>query len=103
MVPIIDIDDKEDILDNVRNNLTADEILAWIPYEKDVYEDDEVCIDISNIESFRRIQQLILRAMVYSDSQRIDCPFCQHQLELIEDDNCNKHSRCKNKFRKFLL
>ena len=35
-----------------------------------------------DVDSFRRMQQLILRGMVYSDEKRDCCPFCGKKLEL---------------------
>ncbi len=41
---------------------------------------DSVYLDIFDIDSFRRIQQLILRCMVYADQARDCCPFCGAEL-----------------------
>lgn len=37
-------------------------------------------VSLSDIESFRRIQQLLLRGMVCADRTFSDCPFCGHGL-----------------------
>lgn len=42
-------------------------------------------------KSFRRIQQLVLKSMVYSDTERNDCPFCQYHLEKVDEDNVTKY------------
>ncbi len=42
-------------------------------------------------KSFRRIQQLVLKSMVYSDTERNDCPFCQYHLEKVAEDNVTKY------------
>lgn len=52
MIPII----KEDeLIEDFVSEIIADEIIYWTPFEKDKYSNNEVCVDISNIESFRRI------------------------------------------------
>lgn len=58
----------------------ADEYIVCTPYEQDSFEPNECYISISNIETFRRIQQIILRAMIYADKKRIDCPYCNQKL-----------------------
>lgn len=57
---------------------TADEIIVCSPNT-----DDDVkttLIDISDIDSFRRIQQIVLRGMIYADKKHDTCPFCGDSL-----------------------
>ena len=42
---------------------------------------------MEDIDSFRRIQQIILRGMIYSDTKRDVCPFCGKPLH--KDPNRN--------------
>lgn len=72
--------DNSIILDKVKNNIVSDEYIVCFPYELNTYEPEEMCVDLSNIDSFRRIQRLILRGMILTDTQRNECPFCQHPL-----------------------
>jgi ribosomal protein L37AE/L43A len=58
----------------------ADEILEATPFEEEALDQHKVYLSVENIESFRRVQQLVLRAMVYSDERRDDCPFCHGKL-----------------------
>ncbi|MBQ8382170.1 MAG: hypothetical protein IJX47_03085 [Clostridia bacterium] len=51
----------------------ADEYLTLSPVE---VEDGQICVSIHDVESFRRIQQILLRGMLYADVQRKTCPFC---------------------------
>lgn len=45
------------------------------------WEDEpDLCLSMSDVDSFRRIQQLFLKGMVYSDFKREVCPFCQGEL-----------------------
>lgn len=50
------------------------------------YEGNDIFISINNIESFRRIQQILLRGMIYSDNKRDICPFCGAELEKRNND-----------------
>ncbi len=70
--------------------------IALCLYEKQEIEADEVLsvdpngetdlrLSIYDIDSFRRIEQLILRAMVYADEKREVCPFCGRELHKSED------------------
>lgn len=70
--------DNEKLLDKIKQNLQADEYLILSPYEE--REEDSILISMTSIESFRRIQQIVLRGMVYADTARKDCPFCNNKL-----------------------
>lgn len=52
------------------------------------YPDDvggnAVLLSLFDIESFRRVQQILLRGMIYSDQKRDICPFCGKPLEQNE-------------------
>ena len=53
--------------------------------------DGNLFISINNIESFRRLQQIILRGMIYSDKKRDFCPFCGSYLTQVDGKYvCNK-------------
>ncbi|MDE5715514.1 MAG: hypothetical protein K2I42_05210, partial [Anaeroplasmataceae bacterium] len=62
----------------------ADEYIICRPYH--MIGNQECFISISNIESFRRIQQIILRTMIYTDEKRVECPFCNHQLTQVKQE-----------------
>lgn len=69
------------IYENIKEKTSANECLFVVPYE----DSQGLFVSISNIESFRRIEQLLLRGMVYSDYRRTDCPFCYGNLEKEEN------------------
>ncbi len=48
-------------------------------------EKDKIYLSLYDISSFRRIQQFILRAMIYSDTKKDTCPFCGAKLVLGEE------------------
>lgn len=58
------------------SNMCADEI---IPIYPDM-NGEGIRVSISDIDSFRRIQQIILRGMVYADVRKKICPFCSREL-----------------------
>ncbi len=67
----------------LKNSYEADEYLFACPTE----EDKAVYLSIYDIDSFRRLQQIILRGMVCSDKTRDVCPFCGQPLERIDGKN----------------
>ena len=76
-------EENTELLKAVKAELAADEYVVCTPYE-DACERHST-IDINNIESFRRVQQILLRAMVYADEKRNECPFCCNKLTVNED------------------
>ena len=73
----------------------ADEVIVCTPFENDSTLKYASWISIENIDSFRRIQQFILKAMIYSDTERDDCPFCGDRLRFNEDDNSYECDNCR--------
>ncbi len=81
-----------------------------IPYETHIFNDDfdtkDTLISINNIDSFRRIQQLILKGMIYSTETFKTCPFCGNHMikegdifhcqscrQLIYKDHCEETNK----------
>ncbi|MBO5701056.1 MAG: hypothetical protein J6S71_01325 [Clostridia bacterium] len=58
----------------------ADEV---VPVSAD--GEEAVRLSIYDIDSFRRIQQMLLRAMIYADAAHKICPFCGKELADAED------------------
>ncbi|MDE7454884.1 MAG: hypothetical protein K2M64_03550, partial [Clostridia bacterium] len=75
-------EDNGDLLDSIKAKVPADEYVVFSPCEETAQE--ATFVDITSIQSFRRIQQILLKGMVYSDVKRIECPFCDKQLTLNE-------------------
>ena len=63
-------------LESFRSRCHAEEFLIASPSD----EQGSVYLSLFDIESFRRVQQLLLRAMVYADEKRDICPFCGEHL-----------------------
>jgi ribosomal protein S27AE len=51
-------------------------------------------LSLFDIESFRRIQQILLRGMIYSDHQRDICPFCGDSLRYVEPEGDAPRYEC---------
>ncbi len=52
-------------------------------------------LSIYDIDSFRRIQQMLLRAMIYSDEVHSECPFCGKELSKAEDAEHYECGACR--------
>lgn len=69
------------LLQSVKDSVKADEYIVCTPYdENDQADTSTVLVGITSIESFRRVLQIILRAMIYADENREECPFCNSKL-----------------------
>jgi predicted RNA-binding Zn-ribbon protein involved in translation (DUF1610 family) len=72
---------KEDsMIPDSLKGIQADETLICTPFEEDYLQREDEFLSVENIDSFRRLQQLFLKGMIYSDTERKDCPFCSGQL-----------------------
>ncbi len=74
--------EKESISTTMLNSLKAD-----LPSDEYLFcnstnygEKNSLYLSIFDIDSFCRIQQLLLRSMIYSDKERTHCPFCGSKL-----------------------
>ncbi|MDE6028859.1 MAG: hypothetical protein K2F90_00885 [Clostridiales bacterium] len=80
--------DNAELLQKIKKGVKADEYVVCTPYDDC---EDGALIGITSIESFRRVQQMLLRAMIYADTARDECPFCNGKLtvnaELSTADN----------------
>lgn len=63
-----------------QNDYLVDEIIVANQFEEDYVARNDVYISMEDVDSFRRIQQIILKGMIYSDTTRDICPFCGGKL-----------------------
>lgn len=72
-----------------------------IDIESHILTDDfntkDTLISINNIDSFRRIQQLILKGMIYSTTNFDICPFCGNQL--VKNKDVYQCTHCRQEIR----
>ncbi len=88
---------QEDVeaLQAFREKYPADEYLFAEPVSYG--ERDRVYLNLFDIDSFRRIQQILLRCMVYADEGRETCPFCG--MPLTRGEEGYECSLCKTLIR----
>jgi uncharacterized Zn finger protein (UPF0148 family) len=78
MITASDYDIKT--LNSHKKTYGVNEIVVANPFDEEYLERHDVYINIEDIDSFRRIQQVILKGMIYSDTKRDVCPFCGGKL-----------------------
>ncbi len=103
LLPSLQFTDDELLAKHKRSKL-FDEVIILEP----VYVYDKMCkrtfVSMEDIESFKRLQQIILRGMIYSDTTHQECPFCHAKLKKDEMgdyycDRCRleiKEATCPN-------
>ncbi len=103
LLPVTDTASGMQSLAGLKGRVAAEEYLLAAPMAD---ETSPTVLSIYDIDSFRRLQQIILRAMVYSDFGRKTCPFCGEPLsagdEGFECDSCrtviaSRHCSTENK------
>ncbi|MBN2540589.1 MAG: hypothetical protein JXB08_03585 [Bacilli bacterium] len=101
---ISNINDPDAIKEYERDT-RLDEVIVVNHFEEDESTGNQVYISVEDIDSFRRIQQIILRGMIYSDTKRTVCPFCGGHLSKhplhghYQCDDCMiqiKEDKCPN-------
>lgn len=68
-------------------NKEVDEVVFITPNEDFAYKNDYLFISSKSIESFRRLQQVIQRAMIHSDASYNICSFCGKDYAKKENDD----------------
>jgi hypothetical protein len=79
LVPDVAMEDKRSG-DYFGEEYGADEVVICSPFEERAEKGSSILVSMENIESFRRLQQLVMRGMIYSDTEKADCPFCAGDL-----------------------
>ena len=80
LVPGIDLQSCREEVESLCKAGVADEVL---PVSPDGGE-GTVLLHIHDVESFRRIQQILLRGMICADTKRTTCPFCGDELTSVD-------------------
>jgi len=77
LIPLADQNKRREYSKIIKGKKDCDLYIYTSPFMdtvKDMY------LSINNVDSFRRIQQLCLKGMIYSDTKRDVCPFCGGKL-----------------------
>ena len=91
---------KEDIdIDQHKIDYSVDEIIVANQFDEDYLERDDVYISMEDVDSFRRIQQLVLKGMVYADTARTICPFCGGKLKKEPYKNVYQCNDCMTQIK----
>jgi len=86
-------------IDQYKNSYGVDEVIFVSQFEENYLKRDDVLISIEDIDSFRRIQQILLRGMIYSDISRDICPFCGEKLSKDKYHNIYLCSYCMTQIK----
>lgn len=90
--------------DSYRQKYASDALFFLTNYEVDYYSNEDISINIQYIDSFRRIQQLLLLGMTYSSVKLDTCPYCGSTMKYNKTlkgylcESCNeliKKNECK--------
>lgn len=92
LVPALQVDDGLAVKQSLREATDANEVQLLAPVEGKA---EIVFCSVYDIESFRRIQQILLRAMIYADRKWEDCPFCGAFM-LMSRENGEQMAVCDN-------
>lgn len=95
LIPSLEILDEEDRFTRDSIIGDADEVIYLTPFEKDYLYSSDTYISVESIESFRRIQQILLRGMIYSSKRMVDCPFCGGKLKLNKETDEYECDSCR--------
>lgn len=92
LLPITDGERQKNALDSYQSRVQADEYLLADAFSG---EEGRVYLSLFDLDSFRRIQQILLRGMICADGRFDVCPFCGQPLhEEIDRDFGTIHA-CK--------
>lgn len=92
-IMLVDVGVTEEVLMKKRRQYQIHEFVT-ISQKYDAYlKRDYVYISIEDIDSFRRIQQILLKGMIQVDESHRFCPFCGNQLTFNPDKN---HYFCRS-------
>lgn len=78
LLPNTDLKCGQEQLEVLKEQVAADEYTVLCPQR----ERGAVTVSLYDIESFRRLQQILFRAMIYADTERQICPFCGGELHI---------------------
>lgn len=82
---------------------SADEYFLASCFETATEGTERVHLSLFDVDSFRRLQQLLLRGMVYADETRTVCPFCGKPLSRAGEEGVTFECRaCRTQIFEFI-
>lgn len=90
LLPATDGGQSREVPLGFRARYAADEYLIAAPYEG-----SGIYLSLYDIESFRRIQQILLRGMIAADRRRTVCPFCGRVPVYKEREEAYECASCR--------
>lgn len=109
---IISMGSDHKSLNYYKKNYGVNEVMVANQFDENYLGRDDVFISMEDIDSFRRIQQIVLKGMIYSDTKRDVCPFCGGKLHqdpykgFYQCQSCNiqiKEQVCPDTKRSFFF
>lgn len=91
LIPATDGERGEKAIECFKERYAAEEYLIADPFGE---ERSHVYLSLFDIDSFRRIQQILLRGMIRTDQKRDVCPFCGRELSHIEQPDGGMLHEC---------
>ena len=80
----------------------VDEVFTVTHFNEDHLSANEVYVGTDEIDSFRRIQQVLLKGMIYADETRETCPFCGGKLALSKNEKYHQCFDCMLQIKKHI-
>ncbi len=77
LMPVVNEEEGKEATKFFKMHYNADEYIPATPYN---FGSSTVHLSLFDIESFRRIQQILLRGMIMCDEAHENCPFCGESL-----------------------
>ena len=93
LLPTTHPEEGRAILQRLRLTCLANEYLLVLPEEESA-EQGDLLLSLFDVESFRRLQQILFRGMIYCDHTRDACPFCGRPLRYEDPEGETEHYEC---------
>lgn len=87
-------------IDELKMKYPSDEYIVATPFEESYDKRKTVWLSIENVDSFRRLQQLFLKGMVYADRKFTDCPFCEDKLHYNAEEGLYECHSCRTTIKR---
>lgn len=79
-IMLVDVQDSPEKVNKLRRKHQINEVVSISQLYEPYLSRENVYISIEDIDSFRRLQQIVLKGMIQADETHRICPFCGGQL-----------------------